>query len=201
MRRAGSLLSPPGLLLPATPVFADVLPVYERLNRLRVTVDPAAPAAAIWSSDAVGHILSISRPLAARTRSPVLRQGPSALRSGGSPRAPARSGAAPVGQVVERACDWAGVPPELDPEIGPGLGHHPLPGMPGGPDCREAGGSRGPGRVPDRDAEAPSRPESLAGSGPGWQNWQMDESDRQARGRWPASLPVAMGGLVSVYRR
>jgi hypothetical protein len=25
MRRAGSLLGPPGLLLPATPVFADVL--------------------------------------------------------------------------------------------------------------------------------------------------------------------------------
>ena len=49
MRRAGSLLGPPGLLLPATPVFADVLPVYERLNRLRVTVDPAATAAAIWT--------------------------------------------------------------------------------------------------------------------------------------------------------
>jgi hypothetical protein len=28
--------------------------------------------------------------------------------------------------------------------------------------------------VPDRDADAPSRPESPAGSGPGWQNWQMD---------------------------
>jgi hypothetical protein len=108
---------------------------------------------------------------------------------------------APVGQVVERACDWAGVPPELDPETGPGLGPHPLPGMPGGPDCREAGGSRGPGRVPDRDAEAPSRPESPTGSGPGWQNWQMDGSGSQACGRWPASLPVAMGGLVSVYRR
>jgi hypothetical protein len=63
-----------------------------------------------------------------------------------------------------------GVPPELDPETGPGLGHHPLPGMPGGPDCREAGGSRGPERVPDRDADAPSRPESPTGSGPGWQN-------------------------------
>jgi hypothetical protein len=49
MKRAGSLLGPPGLLLPATPVFADVLSVYERLNRLRVTVDPAATAAAIWS--------------------------------------------------------------------------------------------------------------------------------------------------------
>jgi hypothetical protein len=45
----GSLLGPPGLLLPATPVFADVLSVYERLNRLRVTVDPSANAAAIWS--------------------------------------------------------------------------------------------------------------------------------------------------------
>ncbi len=77
---------------------------------------------------------------------------------------------APVGQVVERACDWAGVPPELDPETGPGLGPYPLPGMPGGPDCREAGGSRGPERVPDRDADAPSRPESPTGSGPGWQN-------------------------------
>jgi hypothetical protein len=61
---------------------------------------------------------------------------------------------APVGQVVEHACDWAGVPPDLDPETGPGLGHHPLPGMPGGPDCREAGGPRGPGRVPDRDTDA-----------------------------------------------
>jgi hypothetical protein len=38
-----------GLLLPATPVFADVLPVHERLNRLRVTVDPSANAAAIWT--------------------------------------------------------------------------------------------------------------------------------------------------------
>jgi hypothetical protein len=76
MRRAGSLLGPPGLLLPATPVFADVPPVYERLNRLRVTVDPAATAAAIWSSDAVGHILSIPRPRAART--PILEiPGPS----------------------------------------------------------------------------------------------------------------------------
>jgi hypothetical protein len=46
MRRAGSLL---GSWVCCSPVFADVLPVYERLNRLRVTVDPAATAAAIWT--------------------------------------------------------------------------------------------------------------------------------------------------------
>ncbi len=112
-----------GLRRPATPVFADVLPVYERLNRLRVTVDPAANAAAIWTSEAVGHIRSITRPPAARTTileipSPSPRPRPVdqrwiVQRSGVADRLQPRPARvpAPVGHVVERACDWAGVPP------------------------------------------------------------------------------------------
>ena len=124
-------------------------------NRLRVTVDPAATAAAIWTSDAVGHIRSITRPPAGRTRileipSPSPRPRPtdqrldcSALRSGGSPRAPARSGARP-GQPSRRARLrlGRGSPRARTQRPVPGLGHYLLPGMPGGPDCREAGGSR-----------------------------------------------------------
>lgn len=46
---------------------ADVLHVYDRLHRLRATVDPAANDAAVWAYDAVGNILSITRQPATQT--------------------------------------------------------------------------------------------------------------------------------------
>jgi hypothetical protein len=50
-----------GLLLRPALASADVLHVYDRLNRLRAAVDATANDAAIWSYDAVGNILSITR--------------------------------------------------------------------------------------------------------------------------------------------
>ena len=90
---------------------------------------PAANAAAIWTSDAVGHILSIYRSPAARgpttileIASPSPRPRPANQRwivqlSGVADRLEPRPARvpAPVGHVVERACDWAGVPPEPGP--------------------------------------------------------------------------------------
>jgi hypothetical protein len=52
---------------PAMPAAADVLHVYDGLNRLRATVDPGANSAAIWTYDAVGNILSITRQTATQT--------------------------------------------------------------------------------------------------------------------------------------
>jgi hypothetical protein len=141
MRRAGSLLgswvccgqvTSALTLLPATPVFADVLPVHERLNRPRVTVDPSANAAAIWTQDAVGHVLSITRPPAART--PILEiPGPSprprpadqrliVQLSGVGDRLEPRPARvpAPVGQVVERA-------PATGPGFPPSWTQRPVP--------------------------------------------------------------------------
>ena len=107
----------------------------------------------------------------------------------------------PLGCPPQRACDWAGVPPELDPETGPASVTIRCRGCLVVRTCREARGSGDRGGSPTRHADAPSRPEGPTGSGPGWQNRQVDGRGRQACGRWPASLPVAMGGLVSVYRR
>jgi hypothetical protein len=49
------------------PASADVLHVYDRLNRLRATVDTTANDAAIWTYDPVGNILSITRQAATQT--------------------------------------------------------------------------------------------------------------------------------------
>ena len=48
-------------------VAADVLHVYDRLHRLRATVDSAANDAAIWTYDPVGNVLSITRQPATQT--------------------------------------------------------------------------------------------------------------------------------------
>ncbi|MGH7357722.1 MAG: hypothetical protein ACREJR_02790 [Candidatus Rokuibacteriota bacterium] len=49
------------------PAWADVLHVYDRLNRLRATVDTAANDSSIWTYDAVGNILTITRQPATQT--------------------------------------------------------------------------------------------------------------------------------------
>jgi hypothetical protein len=51
----------------AWPAAADVLHVYDGRNRLRATVDPTANDAAIWTYDAVGNILAITRKPASQT--------------------------------------------------------------------------------------------------------------------------------------
>ena len=63
------LLGPTLLALLLLPVLAsaDVLHVYDGLNRLRATVDPAANDAAVWTYDAVGNILAITRQPATQT--------------------------------------------------------------------------------------------------------------------------------------
>ncbi len=56
-----------GLLLQPLQVHADILHVYDRLDRLRATVDPAANDAAILTYDAVGNITSVTRQPATQT--------------------------------------------------------------------------------------------------------------------------------------
>jgi YbbR domain-containing protein len=55
------------LLLPPTVAPADVLHVYDRLNRLRATVDTTANDSSIWTYDAVGNVLTITRHPATQT--------------------------------------------------------------------------------------------------------------------------------------
>ena len=52
---------------PARPAEGQVLHVYDRLNRLRATVDPAANDAAILTYDGVGNIVAVLRQLATQT--------------------------------------------------------------------------------------------------------------------------------------
>jgi hypothetical protein len=211
MRRAGSLL---GSWVCCSPVFADGLSVYERLNRLRVTVDPSANAVAIWTWDPVGHILSITRPPTARTTileipSPSPQPRPADQRlivqlSGvaESPRAPARSGARP-GRPSRRARLRLG---RGSPRVGPRDRSRPRSPSAAGDALvvrtveRLAGqGDRSgspTGMLRPRPGPRARRAAARAGRA-----GRMDGSGSQACGRWPASLPVAMGGLVSVYRR
>lgn len=49
------------------PVWADVLHVYDRLNRLRATVDTTANDSAIWVYDAVGNVQAVTRQPATQT--------------------------------------------------------------------------------------------------------------------------------------
>ena len=70
VRRSRDLLGVSVLaLLLLWPVLAsaDVLHVYDRLNRLRATVDSAGNTAAIWSYDSVGNITAITRQPATQT--------------------------------------------------------------------------------------------------------------------------------------